>query len=280
VFEGWWSQKIDRKEDVHRLEEIDWTKSPTKEKEWKQMMVHAKLKLTMLGGTPEIIDVFASHNKSGEDPKDFPKKIAQARFLAIEVKKVKKENNDTHVFVCSDFNTDVKNDADIVNKDYDTHSQFEKKLGGILKSSYKDVYGEHLPWTCVKTRDWMHHVKKEPNQPEKLGATSADIDIIEHCDKSVVLSVSNLLTTDMDIGDYYKSFPSKHAFSDHGKPLLCEFALSPGVKPNDEEKVSEETSEEKRAGEKKAAEHNNRIRKILEHMRENHMINVQVRVKL
>jgi len=52
------------------------------------------------------------------------------------------------------------------------------------------------------------------------------IDLLAHCDNSVTVSVSDLVVHGLQPEDYYKTFPSIHAPSDHGRPLVSEFILT------------------------------------------------------
>jgi hypothetical protein len=211
---------------------------PAANEKWKQIMVHAHLQLVKdnknVPMAPVNIDIFTFHGKSGDAASQIPVKIAQAKYAAEEIAKVKALRQDTHLFFPCDFNTHITNN--VTNADKDTYTQFmkhltEREVPVKMTSAYKDVLGQHPEWTCVKTRGWPDHQAKMPNQPNKIGTTSNSIDYLGHCDNSVTISVSNLLVQELDKDKYPVTFPSIHAFSDHGVPLVADFLLK--CKPQD-----------------------------------------------
>jgi len=178
------------------------------------------------------MDVFTFHNKSGSKKKDIPVKLGQAYFVAREIAKVKQLRQHTHVFTPCDFNSHMTDDSDDIwaqfavkpNDDIDigySRAQFVR-----LFSAYKDIFNMHPLFTCIKTRHWTDYKKGNPNQPDKCGTTSNSIDSIGHCVNSIVLQVSDLMCPSLDDKDYWKTFPSASSFSDHGVPLVAEFALT------------------------------------------------------
>merc|ERR1712096_320338 len=169
---------------------------------------------------------------SGSKKKDIPVKLGQAYFVAREIAKVKQLRQHTHVFTPCDFNSHMTDDSDDIwaqfavkpNDDIDigySRAQFVR-----LFSAYKDIFNMHPLFTCIKTRHWTDYKKGNPNQPDKCGTTSNSIDSIGHCVNSIVLQVSDLMCPSLDDKDYWKTFPSASSFSDHGVPLVAEFALT------------------------------------------------------
>merc|ERR1712096_216862 len=209
--------------------------TPAPNKKWKQIMTSAHLQMvkTRQGEDmlePVDIDIFSFHGKSGDRAKDTPIKKMQAKFCANEIAKVKKLRPNTHVFFPCDFNTHISNTVPEGKEKDDTYTQFLAHLmlqGRVnMESAYKDVLGEHPQFTCVKTREWTDYRGGTPNQGNKIGTTSNGIDYVGHCNNSMTLAVSNLLAANIDPEDYWRCFPSEYAFSDHGVPLVADFALS------------------------------------------------------
>merc|ERR1712202_122636 len=177
-----------------------------------------------------------------------PVKVAQAKFVANEIARVKALRPDTHIFCPCDFNTHIRNEDELSEAEtnrpdalkQDSYTQFRNHLEAAcvevvdgkrrvpvsMTRAYKDVLGRHPDWTCVKTREWPDHKDRNPNQPSKIGTTSNGIDYVGHCTNSVTLAISNLTVPGLPTEDYWKSFPSAHSFSDHGVPLVVKFALT------------------------------------------------------
>merc|ERR1712096_185657 len=252
---------------LHQIEAGAWRAAEVNKK-WKQIMAHAHLQMVKdREGNPMPamdIDVFSFHGKSGEADKDIPVKIAQAEYVANAIGDVKKLREQTHIFCPCDFNSHIPNNVPACRRckgqhvlenggqcqlcklpeelrqlrspgrdyRYDTYSRFEARLinnGVTMNSAYKTVFDQHTAWTCVKTREWPNHSTKDPNQIDKIGTTSNCIDYVGHCDNSVVAAVSNLVVRGLPVADYWKTFPSIHAPSDHGKPLVVKFFLKGDV---------------------------------------------------
>merc|ERR1712096_560668 len=200
-----------------------------------QVMAHVHLQLVKDSRgnpieEPMDIDVFSFHGKSGEAQKDLPVKIAQAEYVANAIGEVKRLRERTHIFCPCDFNSHIANNPENPRKD--TYSRFAAQLrkhNVDMESAYFNVFGKHTAWTCVKTREWPNHSTKDPNQINKIGTTSNCIDYVGHCVNSVVAAVSNLVVRGLPVADYWKTFPSIHAPSDHGKPLVVKFFLKGDV---------------------------------------------------
>merc|ERR1712096_443214 len=235
--EAWQENGIEVGELLHQIENRAWEEAEVNNA-WKQVMAHVHLQLVKDSKgnpieEPMDIDVFSFHGKSGEAQKDLPVKIAQAEYVANAIGEVKRLRERTHIFCPCDFNSHIANNPE--NPKNDTYSRFAAQLrkhNVNMVSAYFDVFGKHTAWTCVKTREWPNHSTKEPNQINKIGTTSNCIDYVGHCVNSVVAAVSNLVVRGLPVTDYWKTFPSIHAPSDHGKPLVVKFLLKGGVERN------------------------------------------------